>query len=73
VKAPIFTPGARGDMQPFVAPGVGLRRDPATQAYAARRTAEGKTPKEIRRCLAQHLARQLFRRLEHTPEQVDTR
>ena len=41
-----------------------LRLDPTTQAYAARRTAEGKTPKEIRRCLAHYVARQLFRQLE---------
>jgi hypothetical protein len=28
-----------------------LRWDPATQAYAQRRTTEGKTPREIKRCL----------------------
>jgi transposase len=41
-----------------------LRLDPTTQGYAARRTAEGKTPKEIRRCLAHFVVRQLFRQLE---------
>jgi transposase len=35
-----------------------------TRAYAARRTAEGKTPREIRRCLKRHLARRLYRLLE---------
>ena len=29
-------------------------RDPETQAYAARTTEEGKTPREIKRCLKRH-------------------
>ena len=33
------------------------------QAYLARRTAEGKNPKEIRRCLKRYLARKLYRTL----------
>jgi transposase len=41
-----------------------LQHDPATRAYAARRTAEGKTPREIQRCLKRYLARRLFRILE---------
>ena len=36
---------------------------PATQAYIARRTAEGKTPKEIRRCLKRYIASELYRTL----------
>ena len=40
------------------------RCDPATQAYIARRTAEGKSPREIRRCLKRYIARRLFRLLE---------
>jgi transposase len=32
-----------------------------TQAYVARRTAEGKTSKEIRRCLKRYIARQQYR------------
>lgn len=44
-----------------------LRRDPTTQAYAQRRRAEGKTDREIRRCLKRYIARQLFRLLEHAP------
>jgi transposase len=41
-----------------------LRRDPTTQAYAQRRRAEGKTDREIRRCLKRYIARQLYRLLE---------
>jgi transposase len=37
-----------------------LRIDPATRAYAQRRTAEGKTTKEIMRLLKRYLARELF-------------
>ncbi len=43
-----------------------LKHDPATRAYAARRAAEGKTPREIKRCLKRYLARRLFRILEAT-------
>jgi transposase len=41
------------------------RTDPATIAYAARRRAEGKSDREIRRCLKRYVARSLFRLLEH--------
>ncbi len=41
-----------------------LRRDPATIAYAERRRAEGKTDREIKRCLKRYVARQLYRQLE---------
>jgi transposase len=44
-----------------------LRHDPATQAYAQRRTAEGKTAREIKRCLKRYLARDLYRLLENPP------
>jgi transposase len=37
-----------------------LRIDPATRAYAQRRTTQGKTTKEIMRCLKRYLARELF-------------
>jgi len=40
--------------------------DPATRAHTARRTAQGKSPREIRRCLKRMVARQLFRLLERT-------
>jgi transposase len=42
-----------------------LRWDPATQAYARRRTAEGKTARETKRCLKRYIARDLYRLLEH--------
>ena len=41
-----------------------LRDDPATRAYAARRQAEGKSIRDIRRCLKRAIARQLFKLLE---------
>ena len=42
-----------------------LRYDPPTRAYAKRRRAQGKTNREIKRCLVRYVARQLFRLLEH--------
>lgn len=42
---------------------VRMAHDPETQAYAVRRTAEGRTPREIRRCLKRYLARHLYRAL----------
>ena len=41
-----------------------LAHHPETRSYAARRRAEGKTPREIKRCLKRHLARRLFKLLE---------
>jgi transposase len=41
-----------------------LRDDPATRAYAARRRSEGKSVRDIRRCLKRAVARQLFKLLE---------
>lgn len=37
------------------------RCHPPTRAYHERRTAEGKSHKEIRRCLKRAIARQLYR------------
>jgi transposase len=37
--------------------------DPQTRDYVARRRAEGRTSKEIRRCLKRYLARQIYRSL----------
>jgi transposase len=42
---------------------VRLRDDPATRAYAARRRAEGKSQREIRRCVKRAIARQVFKLL----------
>ena len=43
-----------------------IQYQPATQAYVARRTAQGKTNREIKRCLARYVARDLYRLLENT-------
>jgi transposase len=43
---------------------VRLRDDPDTRAYLARRTAEGKSRRDVKRCLRRVVARQLFRLLE---------
>jgi transposase len=40
-----------------------MRCHPATIAYIQRRRAEGKTDKEIRRCIKRYLARHLYRTL----------
>jgi transposase len=39
--------------------------DPATKAYIQRRRAEGKTDREIRRCLKRYITRQLYRDLNN--------
>jgi transposase len=41
-----------------------LRDDPETRAYAARRRAEGKSIRDVRRCLKRAVARQFFKLLE---------
>jgi hypothetical protein len=43
---------------------VRLRTDPDTRAYLARRTAEGKSRRDAKRCLRRLIARQLYRLLE---------
>ena len=42
------------------------RTDPETQAYIERRRQEGKTDKEIRRCLKRYISRQIYRQLNST-------
>jgi transposase len=44
-----------------------LQRDPRTRAYADRRRAQGRTDREIKRCLKRYIARELYRRLETLP------
>jgi transposase InsO family protein len=39
---------------------VRMRSDPRTKAYVARRTSEGRTSKEIRRCLKRYIVRELY-------------
>ena len=41
--------------------------DPTTRVYATRRRAQGKTNREIKRCLVRYVARQLYRLLETQP------
>jgi transposase len=43
-----------------------IRSCPRTRAYIDRRTAEGKTRREIRRCLKRYIARELYRQLTHS-------
>lgn len=53
-----------------------LATDPDTKAYAARRRAEGKTTKEIIRCLKRYIAREVFGLLtkeRHVPDTSDLR
>ena len=38
-----------------------VRREERTRAYVARRTAEGKSKKEIIRCLKRYIAREIYR------------
>ena len=42
-----------------------IRYDPTTRTYVDRRTTEGKTSREIKRCLKRYIARDLYRLLEH--------
>ena len=44
-----------------------VQYQPATRDYVARRTAEGKTSREIKRCLARYVARDLYRLLANGP------
>jgi len=50
---------------------VRLSHDPATKAYAQRRIKEGRTPREVKRCLKRYVARQLFRQLEGSEKALD--
>lgn len=51
---------------------VRMRHDPATRAYVARRTAEGKSRKEIMRCLKRFVAREVFAALTSPPSDLPT-
>jgi transposase len=46
-----------------------IRYHDNTRDYVARRTTEGKTLREIKRCLKRYVARDLYRLLEHHPAQ----
>jgi transposase len=49
-----------------------LRYCPRTRAYAARRTTEGKTKKEIMRCLKRYIAREVYATLRHDLNSLPT-
>jgi hypothetical protein len=49
-----------------------LAHDPRTKAYAARRTTEGKTRKEIIRCLKRYVAREVYKARTRQPGQHTT-
>ena len=51
---------------------VRMRWDQRTRDYVARRTAEGKTKREIMRCLKRYVAREIYRVLRPPPP-PDTR
>ena len=55
--------GRAANSLPVVAGDVDLRCCPRTKAYVARRTAEGNSSREIRRCLKRYIARELYRAL----------
>ena len=48
-----------------------MRQDEDTKAYVQRRQAEGKSIREIKRCLKRNVARQLFRQLRALPAGLD--
>jgi transposase len=50
---------------------VRMRQDCATKDYVQRRLAQGKTIRDIKRCLKRYIARQLFRQLESCPQPLD--
>jgi hypothetical protein len=49
-----------------------LRMDPRTRAYAARRLAEGRSKREVMRCLKRYLAREVYRLLVLTPSPANS-
>ena len=48
-----------------------IQYQPATRDYVTRRTAEGKTSREIKCCLARYVAGDLHRLLETRPQLLD--
>ena len=49
-----------------------MRCHPQTRAYQARRTAQGKTHRDIRRCIKRAIARRLYRIMESAARQSTT-
>lgn len=52
---------------------VRLRYCPRTRAYAARRTAEGLSKREIIRCLKRYIAREVYQALRADLADIDSR
>ena len=53
---------------------VRMTTDEETKTYLARRTAQGKTKRDVTRCLTRHIAREVFWLLQHpTYEEVGPR
>jgi transposase len=50
-----------------------LRCHPETRQYAARRSGEGKTDRDIKRCLKRAIARRLYRRIQAASPPSPTR
>ena len=44
-----------------------MRCDANTRDYVAKRTAEGKTTREIRRCLKRYITREIYKALNPAP------
>jgi transposase len=51
---------------------VRMRHDPTTRAYVERRTADGKSRKEIMRCLKRFVAREVFTAITNPPDDLPT-
>lgn len=51
---------------------VRMRHDPATRAYVERRTAQGKTHREIMRCLKRYVAREAYVAITNPPADLPT-
>jgi hypothetical protein len=49
-----------------------IQHQPATRDYVARRTAEGKTGREIKLCLTRYVARDSYRLLVRGPQLLET-
>ncbi|MGW4518957.1 IS110 family transposase [Streptomyces sp. NPDC004393] len=47
-----------------------MRLDPATKTYVARRTGEGKSPRDAQRCLKRNICRQIFKILERGSQPI---
>ena len=50
---------------------VRMSTDPRTRAYVERRTTQGKSKKEIIRCLKRHIAREIYRLLTKPTAMID--